>query len=363
MEVETARSAWPSGRVVGAAGVVLLCALGLQVCAARSPEWTERVYAARVFPLVRAGLLGLARGAPFSVAEAALGLGALCVGAVLVRARRRRRALRAVALGACCLPYLYLAFLLAWGLNYAREPLASRLGLVVRPAGADELAELARELLAAANTERGLVLEDGDGVARLRAGRAGLRPAAAEAFAELGAERPALRGPLPLVRFAVLAPLMTRVGITGIYSPFTAEAHVNGRIPELELPFVVCHEVAHGRGIAREDDANFVAYLACRASSDADFRYSGALVSLRYASAALRRADAERQRELWSTASEEVRRDLAALRRFWAAHESMLSDLGARTNDLYLKAQGQVEGTRSYGRMVDLLLAERRTGG
>jgi hypothetical protein len=29
-------------------------------------------------------------------------------------------------------------------------------------------------------------------------------------------------------------------------------------------------------------------------------------------------------------------------------------------NDTYLKAQGQTQGVRSYGRMVDLLLAERR---
>ena len=29
-------------------------------------------------------------------------------------------------------------------------------------------------------------------------------------------------------------------------------------------------------------------------------------------------------------------------------------------NDAYLKSQGQKEGVRSYGRMVDLLLAERR---
>jgi hypothetical protein len=29
-------------------------------------------------------------------------------------------------------------------------------------------------------------------------------------------------------------------------------------------------------------------------------------------------------------------------------------------NDAYLKSQGQAQGVRSYGRMVDLLLAERR---
>jgi len=34
-----------------------------------------------------------------------------------------------------------------------------------------------------------------------------------------------------------------------------------------------------------------------------------------------------------------------------------------RVNDAYLKTQGQADGVRSYGRMVDLLLAERRTAG
>ena len=41
-------------------------------------------------------------------------------------------------------------------------------------------------------------------------------------------------------------------------------------------------------------------------------------------------------------------------------YESRLGEVQERVNDAYLKTQGQADGVRSYGRMVDLLLAERR---
>ena len=53
-------------------------------------------------------------------------------------------------------------------------------------------------------------------------------------------------------------------------------------------------------------------------------------------------------------------RDLAALAAWQRRYESRLGDVQERVNDAYLKTQGQREGVQSYGRMVDLLLAERR---
>ncbi|MFN8548796.1 MAG: DUF3810 family protein [Candidatus Eisenbacteria bacterium] len=60
-----------------------------------------------------------------------------------------------------------------------------------------------------------------------------------------------------------LGELLSRCGINGIYIPFTGEAAVCAP-PEPEQPFVMAHEMAHQRGIAREDEANFTSWLACR---------------------------------------------------------------------------------------------------
>jgi hypothetical protein len=54
---------------------------------------------------------------------------------------------------------------------------------------------------------------------------------------------------------------------------------------------------------------------------------------------------------------------LKAIRKFWAAPSKTVQtvrEVSSKVNDTYLKVQGQSQGVRSYGRMVDLLLAERR---
>ena len=58
-----------------------------------------------------------------------------------------------------------------------------------------------------------------------------------------------------------------------------------------------------------------------------------------------------------------VLEDFRSASEFWRARRSVVTDVGRLSNDLYLKSQGEAEGVASYGRMVDLLLAERRARG
>jgi hypothetical protein len=51
--------------------------------------------------------------------------------------------------------------------------------------------------------------------------------------------------------------------------------------------------------------------------------------------------------------------DIQQQYRFWRSKETVLWEWSSRANDAYLKSQGQAAGVRSYGRMVDLLLAKR----
>ena len=56
--------------------------------------------------------------------------------------------------------------------------------------------------------------------------------------------------------------------LTGIYSPFTIEANYNSEIPGYNIPHTICHELSHLQGYMREDEANFIGYLACTSSED-----------------------------------------------------------------------------------------------
>ncbi len=92
------------------------------------------------------------------------------------------------------------------------------------------------------------------------------------------------------VKPVMMSELMSYTHITGVYSFFTGEANINVVFPDYTIPYTAAHELAHQRGIAREDEANFVAFLVCTASDDIYIQYSGYLNMLEYVTSAYARA-------------------------------------------------------------------------
>jgi hypothetical protein len=308
---------------------------------------------------------------PFSVAEVLLVAGVL--GAVVWAVRRLRRGgkgfrardlLRALARLAGVAALAVLAFDLLWGYNYDRASVSAMLGYDLTPAPAADLAGLSGDLLSQSAALREGLPEDGAGALRLPDGRRGALARATRGYDALAA---AVRLPMPALsappKLVLLSPWMSYLGISGIFIPFTGEANVNGTVPEWEIPFTAAHELAHQRGFAREEEANYVGYLACLAHPDRDFQYSGTFRAGLYALSALARADRNVYGELRGSLAPPLRRDLAALFAWQRRYESRLGEVQDKVNDAYLKTQGQADGVRSYGRMVDLLLAERRAKG
>ena len=52
--------------------------------------------------------------------------------------------------------------------------------------------------------------------------------------------------------------------------------------------------------------------------------------------------------------------DLAYNNAFWDHFDGKVAEASTRVNDTYLKMQSQTDGVKSYGRMVDLMLAYYR---
>jgi len=366
---EPARRSWrgPLALAAVAALAALLLHLGALPASA-----VERLYARGLFPLLVHALAEIARLVPFSLAEAALLV--LLLGGLLGLARTLARLLReprtfpraaahglrrALVLASCA----YLAFLLLWGLNHAREPYATGTGLEPRPAAADELFATARELATRAAELRAGLAEDERGVFRSRLDHAGLAASVAAAYARAAEEDARLAGAAPLLRFPLLSPLLTALGISGIYAPFTGEAHVNREQEDAQLGFNACHEAAHARGFAREDEANYLAWRVGARAEESELAYSAHLGALRHVAAALARTDLRAGLELHAALDPAVARDWQAIDGFWQPRTPAVRAarvVSERVNDTYLKSQGQAAGTQSYGRMVDLVLAERR---
>ncbi|HYU41117.1 MAG TPA: DUF3810 domain-containing protein [Vicinamibacteria bacterium] len=350
------------------AAALWACVLVARTAASRRPAVVEDLYARRLYPAVARAVSVVTGRLPFSLAEVGVVVGLVAILILSVRfvvtwKRRARRPLRLrMARLAAAAAAVVLAFDLLWGFNYDRQPVSTLLHYDVSPGRPEDLAALARDLIAAAVRLREGLPEDEHGVLRLADGRGGALERARLGFAGKTLEQ---RLPLPVMagrpKLVFLSPAMSYLGIAGIFIPFTGEANVNSTLPEWEIPFTAAHELAHQRGFAREEEANYVGYLACRAHPDRDFQYSGVFRASLYALAALAHVDGEAYGRLRGGLSDALRRDLAALAAWHLRYASRLSDVQERVNDTYLKTQGQAQGVQSYGQVVDLLLAERRT--
>lgn len=344
---------------------------GVFLLAGRYPELTERLYAERIFPPLSRLISWPARLVPWSLGELLLIL--ILVGMALSAAGL----LRALVAGAPgFLPLflrraggflslagvLYASFVALWGLNYLRPPIVQTLSWPSEPPTDLELQGLCEELSSEANELRKALPSDAQGV--LKVDRALVLEHRNEGYSRIhGVLAPVLPTALPVPsrpKTAIFSPLMSRSLTYGMYIPWTGEALLNGSTPAPALPFSVCHEMAHQLGIAREDEANFIGYLACRLHPDPLFRYSGARAALGEAMARLRSVDPGTWKTLRALWGPGVLADEAAENAWLRARQGRFSQAQGRVYDGYLKTQGQQDGVRSYGRVVDLLIAERR---
>ena len=159
----------------------------------------------------------------------------------------------------------------------------------------------------------------------------------------------------------MLSGLMSYTHITGVYTFFTGEANVNVHFPDYTVPFTAAHELAHQRGVAREDEANMIAFLVCMESDDAYIRYSALLNVYEYVASALYSADKTLYASVYQTLSPAVIREEQAYARFFEKYsDNALAKISETTNDIYLQSQGATAGTRSYNLVVDLTVAYYR---
>jgi hypothetical protein len=349
----------------------------LQLLGSAFPDVTETWFSRGVGPWVQS-LIGIpVRILPFSLAELLLiGLGtyvSLALGRGLLAWRKHtlglgamleRGGLRLLAAGGL----IYFFFVIAWGMNYARPTFADNAGWELGTGKTGDLERLAERLARRAGELRVDLEEDEQGIFRLRGGKQGVLEDLSGLFEGLAGAYPFLEGPAPISRRPWISPLLTVLGISGIFSPFTGESLVNGTLLDLPFAFAACHEAAHGKGVAREDEANFVAYKACMFSDRTDLQYAGTVVALNYSLNDLFRNDADRARELLGSLSPAVTRDRQAMAEFWRPKTRTLRLLrlvGEEANDTYLKSQRQSAGTASYGHVVRLLIADEqvRTSG
>lgn len=169
-------------------------------------------------------------------------------------------------------------------------------------------------------------------------------------------ERSLYSAPKPVV----MSKLMSQAGIEGIFCPFTLESNINIDMPVFLIPAAMTHELAHQCGFMQEDEAGFISYLACTQQDEPRFLYSGLFLAFDYSISALEKVDPDKALEINSSLSQQVQHDLVQNEQYWGKHQGIVANVSTRVNDVYLKANNQTDGVKSYNKMVNLLLAEQR---
>ncbi len=350
---------------------LLLTPLGLLLTwlSTLNADATERLWSTCIYPVLAQAVSAVTGLFPFSVAELIilLAIPALIVSIVvfavrLVRGKGRRAVIAARYLSTllAIVSTGYFCFVLTGGINYNRLTFSEYSGLEIRESSAEELTALCRSLAADANELRAQVNTDENGVFALSQSVRETASIARNSFSALHERYPVLAGRYSKPKPVVFSRVMSYLDIAGIFIPMTFESNVNVDMPDCSIPVTMCHEQTHLRGFMREDEANFIAYLACRSSDSVDFRYSGTILALTNSMNALYNVDYDAFCEIYYTYCDGILADYAYNRAYWKQFEGPVAETSSKINDSYLKANNQSDGVQSYGRMVDLLLAEYR---
>lgn len=344
---------------------LIFAAFVLQALASRNPQLVERYYSRQLYPPIIRVLSLLNRIVPFSIAELMIYvLAAALVGTLLYQAlavyRRRKSVVQLFRTDLLFLSWILgsamLGFLLLWGFNYQREPLAAGFGLTGRNASDDQLKMISEAIVNEVNSNYAAShLSNSDGSPAAPPSRAQVYGLIESAY-----EHEPLLADVAGKRFGPPKPvsasgLMSRLGLSGFYMPFTGEPNFNAAQPDFDLPYVIAHEQAHQRGFAHEDEANFIAFLVCVNSTNPYLRYSGYLNVLKVVGA-FAGSDAAYYQSLFERIGEGPRKDLQARAAFWARYEGPARAVAARVNDSYLKANRIPSGTMSYSEDIMLII-------
>ena len=326
--------------------IFLLCIAAVLLFAAKNIQGFAEWYSINVYSMITATIGRLAGTAPFSVAEAAVCILPLIILADIIRCRKRlMKTFLHIVLIISILFFLYAA---NCGINYHRNTFVDQEALSNAKFTEEQLTDFC-EYIVDRIEECGSSPDYPQGKTLTDAARLSMK--------NLSDDYPSLRGYYPAPKqLTLLSRAFSSMGVSGIYSPFTVEANINGEMPGMEKPFTACHELSHLRGYMNEGEANYIGWLACIGSDDPSFNRSGWLIAWMHAGGALRRIDPERYERLRESLPSYAVSEIEENSLFWSSHETKASEVQDRVNDAYLKANDQKDGIQSYGMLTTLML-------
>lgn len=355
--------------------ILLPAALIILIICRASTFAAEYIFARGIYKILSLPLGFITSLFPFSVAELIILCLPLIIGIILIifvrtiikgKGRRKYIFLRGVLNTGCLISIAVFMFTVLCGTNYYRYNFEKYCDFETSEYTTKDLYELCLYLKDKVNEEKALINKadiNNEGVVELRRDFSDIADAADNAIRNLADKYPVLKYSTGGAKEVIMSKYMSYGTIVGIFIPFTMEANVNTHVADYNRPADTCHELAHMRGFMKEEEANYISYLACVGDDDPVFRYSGYMLAFIHSTNALYDYDASLYYDVMDNVSDEVKADMIYENKYWeelreSKTAQAVDSVVTAVNDTYLKANGQKDGVRSYGMMVDLLLAE-----
>ena len=311
-------------------------------------EW----YARTVYPPLSAALSAFSSLFPFPLMEISVIGFVLALILYPIRLRKKGIRLRKIIFREGeILAWVYVWFYLAWGLNYYRHNIYTR--LQTPPVTYEEA--LFKSFL-------------NDYTERLNATYQANTQIDAETLrVEIGAFYTNLPPVYGLTKPQswqtpkefLLTPIYSKVSVLGSMGPFFAEAQLNADLPEVQYPFTYAHEFSHLLGVSNEAEANYWAYRACTESSSPTLQYCGYFGLFPYVLSNASRLLTQEDFDAWvQTIRPEVREQFNTKNEYWREKYSpFIGHIQDFAYNLFLKGNKIDSGKKNYAEVIGLLLS------
>lgn len=292
---------------------------------------------------------------PFSLGETLIVVLPLLFAVVVFAAiKKRDNSSGLLCILLCVLAFMYFLFVFAVAPSYGTTSADTLFSIDAKPIKSDEIYKASQILAGEINDLADEIDYNYGSFSKMNYSLDTLSEKLMTDYDTLCGKYPFLKNFKSRLKPIALSEPMTYTHISGVYTYYTGETNINTNFPDYSLPYTSAHEMAHQRGFGREREANLVAFLVCEGSRDPYIRYSGKLTMLDYLGNVLAAIDPELYREIFYSLDIRVRCELVSYSDFFEKYRnSTASEISGAVNDIYLKANGQKEGEKSYGLVVD----------
>jgi hypothetical protein len=341
--------------------ILLLLAAGIKIYSLDEPL-VESSYTYGIYPYISVALRWLFGWIPFSIGDVAYLLAFVFLVLKtwkllrLLASRQLKMYLSWILLRKYLrlVLWIYIVFNVFWGLNYNRVGIAGQLQIEVQPYSAQDVYALATALQQQLNHYAAQVSDSGR---KNLQNHQELFREGINAYSVVEQSYPFLKYQQPSIKPSIFSGIGAYFGFTGYYNPFTGEAQLKTSVPVFVRPFIVCHEMAHQVGYAKENEANMVAFLTGRVSSNVEFRYSAYWDVYTYAIRELKRYDTTAFKQLRESVHPQFKKDYEAYLMYLYENENVVEPLMSDFYDRYLKLNNQPKGKATYNEVVAWLIA------